>query len=231
MDSIDSPNYAISLSALSPKVDLHSGVDITQPPSTSGLAAADSRATAASEIDALAKATEHPISGGLAGLARLVRCDWPGDTELGALTTLAGDLAGMQRVNDEMHATALTRLTEAETVRQQGVESLAAMVAAHAAPPASSDASTRVEARLSALETYLSNMQIKVERNAAANAHAKDDLDDVRSRLSRTELENAGLRRKVAALESELEHVHRVLEAAAAFAGEAAVVAAAPVTQ
>ena len=176
------------------------------------------RAAVSSEIAALAARTEPPLSSALDIAARFVRCDWPEESELDAISRSAQDVAGIQRVQDEMHASSVERLTEAEAARSATTAALERLVSAQAAPPASE--LDRVISRLGALETYFDNLTIKAGRGAQSEERTRDDIGDLRGRILKLENENAGLKRRLVAAESSLEHVHRILEAASAFAAE-----------
>jgi hypothetical protein len=205
--------------------------------------AAAAREHAARSVEALASQTSGPVAEALSLVAGYARGEWPEDGDLPKLGRVAADLAGLQRVHDELTADALSRVAEVEAARGALADDLTRLVAATSA--AGEDTAVgRLTERVAALETHLSNLSVRLERGASAaaapgrpGAAGGGDgssssvttglVNDLRGRVSRLEADNGLLRSRLSAVEGALAHLERVLEAAAGFAAQDAAAAAA----
>lgn len=188
-------------------------------------------------LDTLAATSSGPVAEALASIASHARGEWPEDDDLPRLARLGGDLADMQRVQDELTSDALARVAEAEGARAQLAGDLDRFVAAASA--GDETAAGRLQARVEALEVQLRNVAVKLERapptagvpgSGAGSGAAADGpgggsntatlVNELRGRVSRLEAENGTLRTRLGGLEAQLAHIERILEAAAGFAAE-----------
>lgn len=185
------------------------------------------RDSTAAELENLALNATGPFADALGSLASFTRGEWPEDDELANIKKLGGDLAELQRVQDEASADALLRVAEAESARAQMANDMSRFIAAASATDDS--AAGRLHARVEGLEVMLRNIQVKQERagnngSAPAGTGGHGDSSNLtnalRARVSRLEAENATLRTRLEGVEGQLAHIERILEAASAFAAE-----------
>lgn len=160
-----------------------------------------------------------PVADALRAVAKYARGEWPEDDELPRIQQLSNDLAGIDKVHEALNEEALARVAEVESARQQVMNDLTKLVSATGAADETSVG--RLALRIDALETHLSNMQLKVDRGPHSTVgRMSDDSAELRGRLARVEAENSVLRRRMEAIESQVAHLERILEAAAGFAAQ-----------
>lgn len=193
--------------------------DVAQPPHPPvASAAADDRETAAASLDDLAGSTTHPVSAAIGALARFTRAEWPESSELPDLVKTAEALARLESSSSDTLDEAVSHAAQAEAARASASAVLQQMIAAVDAPPSSELAALRD--RVSSLESLMLNATTRGDRLAADLLSLRRETADARARQAAAEAEREGVQRRLDALEFSVGHLHKILEAAQAFAAE-----------
>jgi hypothetical protein len=176
----------------------------------------DLREIASARLQQIADASAPPVSIAVTALARFARAEWPETDELSGVVAAAEDLARLEQESNATLDDAVAQMTQAEAARAFAKASLEQMINATEAP-ASFDVGA-LRDRVCALEALLHGFGTRSDRLVQDLVAQKRENVEIRSKLINAEAERSGLQRRLDKVEYELDHVHKILEAAAGFA-------------